>query len=313
MTRGMKCLPPTGINLGIYKFSILRQPPETQTGDVLFAITASVGQSTTQEALLNILRYVPKSSLWINYYDNDNDHFRTNTSLRLGHATFSIPCQKWYFLAFINKMYRRYISKFSYVWSIDSDMQIPTPYNVHYIIQMARIYRIIITSPSLPYSDHVIMHPSRVCQVQATNFIELQAPLMRSDAFMAIYSSLTNSRHKTDWGLDEIWCGFIKARLAIPEHDIPCAVVGAHFLHPKRTGGNYNVTRARWEQLCTTRLWSMYSALNHHAFLGCLKYKRTYGQYTNSPPRTMRLNKIHMNNRYPSVSRKHLPYIINVK
>lgn len=103
---------------------------------------------------------------------------------------------------------------FTHTWLIDDDLAIDPSYNIQLFLNTVNTQNFIISSPVLLNSWYKNLHDSN-CKVQKTNFVEIQAPIIKVSYLYKIYNELFNVRSDVDWGLDRIWCKYVNDSCAI--------------------------------------------------------------------------------------------------
>lgn len=152
---------------------------------------------------------------------------------------------------------------YSHVWFLDADLILP-PYNeMKLFFRYLKVYNAIITQPSILRSDHKFVHRNHSCNVRSTNFVEVQAPVIRVSALHALAKILPGG-NVSDWGVDMLWCEYLKQAL---QTNKTCIVINTNVAHPVRT------------------LPRMYSLQNARDTLNCLK--RKYAKFYIAKQRTL--------------------------
>ena len=65
-------------------------------------------------------------------------------------------------------------------------------------------------------SEYGIQAPNEHCSFRYTNFVEVIAPVISTDALRALVVDCKDCIHrKTVWGLDNVWCGFVANQLSL--------------------------------------------------------------------------------------------------
>ena len=186
----------------------------------------------------------------------------------------------------------RVYAGWSHVWISDEDADFTHIIGLHRFVASARALDAAIISPSTRNSIHSFIHPSALCQVRATDFVEVMAPLMHRCAFAETLLILHESS-VSDYGIDRVWCRYFAARrrwdvcnvCAIVEVDRSAWMANGHlgggFLKWRRgrktaLGATYNLTSALADDKCVRSKFAQYES--GCLALGCrgLGDERTY-------------------------------------
>ena len=128
---------------------------------------------------------------------------------------------------------------FSHIWFLDADVVL-YPSGLRDMLRAVRTWDLPILQPSISGSDHAFLRPSPSCDVRATNFVEVQAPLVRVSVVQML-RPLLPGRRQMDWGVDMVWCRYVRAHLRVPH---ACGVVNSNFRHAPSPSRRYNVSEA---------------------------------------------------------------------
>lgn len=133
--------------------------------------------------------------------------------------------------------------RYDFVWVLDEDIELT---NVGENLKIAEDSGALISGPALWQKnkgvDHTIQAQRPECRYRYTNFVEVIAPLIRTEALEPILSDCEGCIHTNSvWGLNSVWCNLVADRL--PDLVTPqtsCAIMdGAPVNHlDRRTLGD---------------------------------------------------------------------------
>ncbi len=168
-------------------------------------------------------------------YDNSSEWYdRNHPSWRplVRHTMDVMPRKNKYFVC--TKHLPLSTGRYSHVWFIDADLYLPNAAQIKNLLQNIYMYQAPISQPSVRNSDHRFVSWNKQCSVRSVNFVEIQTPVIRVAALEFMLSILPDYR-TVDWGLDMMWCNYIRSSFNISH---ACIIVNsAHMSHPERKQG----------------------------------------------------------------------------
>jgi len=120
-------------------------------------------------------------------------------------------------------------ARYEYIWALDEDIDVRGT-DFGELLRLADRADAYITGPAFTQaSGHIvwrIQEPRKDCDFRYTNYVEVIAPLIRTQALRSILVDCEHCIHrKTIWGLDGIWCGFVAHQQKRKSHRNACAVL----------------------------------------------------------------------------------------
>jgi len=119
--------------------------------------------------------------------------------------------------------------RYTYLWALDEDMDIEGV-NFGEFLQLADQSRSSIIGPAFTEPDGKltwdIQNPHKECDFRYTNYVEVIAPMIRTNALRTILVECKHCIHeKTVWGLDGVWCNFVGHKLNPDSVETTCALL----------------------------------------------------------------------------------------
>lgn len=103
---------------------------------------------------------------------------------------------------------------YSHVWLIDEDMVFPPPHHVRSFVSIAARLQAVLTQPTVEaaQSPWAVLHSNPDCAVRGTDMVDMQMPLIRTEAAAEIFGNLFPMLATSDWGLDATWCKYLEQK-----------------------------------------------------------------------------------------------------
>lgn len=153
--------------------------------------------------------------------------------------------------------------RYSHVWFLDADLLLPPHEELQRFFRDVTAYGGAITQPSVLHSDHTFVQRDRSCHARRTNFVEVQAPVIRVGALRAL-ATILPAGNASDWGVDMMWCEYLRRAV-----NATCVIINANVAHPKRTLPRaYSLEAAHAAVHCLRRRYAPFFA--EQRTLGCL-------------------------------------------
>jgi len=103
------------------------------------------------------------------------------------------------------------LNAFTHVWMTDEDVIFPAPPGLRHFVDFAVHIGAAVLQPSMIGSVHPFLHPGKeplLCKVWATDFVEIQSPLIHRCAFAEVLTRIHTS-NRSDYGVDRVWCRYL--------------------------------------------------------------------------------------------------------
>lgn len=124
--------------------------------------------------------------------------------------------------------------RYDFVWVLDEDIELS---NVGENLKIAEDSGALISGPAMWQTnrgvDWQINAVQQQCRYRYTNFVEVIAPLIRTEALEPILSDCEGCIHTNSvWGLDGVWCNFVASRLPkLVTPQTSCSIMDAAFVN----------------------------------------------------------------------------------
>lgn len=162
----------------------------------------------------------------IEWYLSDPSWYDQEVHMSAEGPGFKFQLLKEHFLA-TNK--DDWTMRYKYVWALDEDIDFSKA-SLADFFRLVKFSQAAIAGPSLIQPSgqlrYGIQAPNEHCSFRYTNFVEVIAPVISTDALRALVVDCKDCIHrKTVWGLDNVWCGFVANQLSLSDRSTACVIL----------------------------------------------------------------------------------------
>ena len=154
-------------------------------------------------------------SSFLAHYDHGEPWYKSQgwyASLVKYSATYRTTSKTRYLANALERRYHDVFTYFSHIWLLDEDVLLPPPHHVSGFVSIAARLHAALAQPTVDSATWSVAHPSNECAVRETDMVEIQMPLMRTEAAVEIFSKLIPEELTSDWGLDATWCRYLEGK-----------------------------------------------------------------------------------------------------
>lgn len=206
-----------------------------------------------------------KCEVMLFHYDGALDWYRKvlpNYDVRVSYsANFSSWKAAYIHQAFISdrQLQIEVLEKFTHIWILDDDIIFPATSEVAWFLADIQRHQPLIAQPTIEGSWQRLVLPSyphHGCAVRQSDFVEIMAPIMRTDILIDLYQSIYDPTRYSDFGLDRVWCNYVARRY---DRLRACMILPQVFFKGTRSGGvsgfakskhSYSIDKALWDNKC---------------------------------------------------------------
>lgn len=153
-------------------------------------------------------------------------------------ASYHTTSKSRYLANALKHRYNDVFAFFSHVWLLDEDVLLPPPHHVYGFVSIAARLQATLAQPTLEAATWSLLHPSNECAVRETDMVEIQMPLMRTQAAVEVFSKLFPEGLTSDWGLDATWCRYLEGKYG-PGHPTCIVTNSGGFRKTNLRSSNY--------------------------------------------------------------------------
>lgn len=237
-------------------------------------VTCTVAKRENAAALHSIVKTLYQShvDIALYFFDNSTEWLKRTNNSWIKYVTYmsDVDRQRNKWLTCIKNTPLNF-GFYSHLWMVDPDIIFPDSAEVQRIIRSVYTYQAPISQPTVSNSDHIFVHRSKKCTVRSTNFVEIQIPIIRVSVLPHLLP-LFPDKHTLDWGIDMVWCQFVKSIFWVRD---ACVVINSNFKHPKRryTSKNrsYSISEGKATEKCMFTLFPSHWVTKQVTFSCLLK------------------------------------------
>ena len=154
-------------------------------------------------------------SSFLAHYDNGESWYKSQgwyAALVKYSTSYKTTSKTRYLSNALKNRYDDVFTFFSHVWLLDEDVLLPPPHHVSGFVSIAARLQAALAQPTLDAATWSVVKPNTECAVRETDIVEMQMPLMRTQAAVDVFSHLLPEELESDWGLDATWCRYLEAK-----------------------------------------------------------------------------------------------------